>query len=469
MKGLSRLPALAGALFAAQSAMAIQLDITNVNSIQTAASTIAHGMMFYYTGNQTGGTPGLLPAPYYWWEAGAMFGMCTQDVVSQALLFQTGPDADFMPPNQTKSEGNDDQGFWGMAAMSAAEVKFPNPSPSQPQWLALAQAVFNSQALRWDNTSCAGGLKWQIFTFNTGYNYKNSISNGCFFNLAARLGYYTKNQTYLDWAEREWEWVESVGLISPIYQVRKCDVEPGKLPTPSSPAIHPLSLPYPPPTNPTLLRATQTTGATQATWEARVRGLLTATSVFFQNNIMFEVACEPSNNCDTDQQSFKAYLSRWMVASSKVAPFVADLVALQLQTSAKAAAASCSGGNDGVTCGTKWTVGAWDNTWGVGQQMNALEVIQGLLIDSVPGPVSNTTGGISVGNPAAGTGGDTNPGAPTGRISTGDRAGAGILTAGILVALLGGAWYVFSIIPPSPVLFRLLSRMLGSSRVGDTE
>ncbi len=145
--------------------------------------------------------------------------MCTQDVVSQALLFQTGPDADFMPPNQTKSEGNDDQGFWGMAAMSAAEVKFPNPSPSQPQWLALAQAVFNSQALRWDNTSCAGGLKWQIFTFNTGYNYKNSISNGCFFNLAARLGYYTKNQTYLDWAEREWEWVESVGLISPIYQV----------------------------------------------------------------------------------------------------------------------------------------------------------------------------------------------------------------------------------------------------------
>ncbi len=74
MKGLSRIPALAGALFAAQSAMAIQLDITNVNSIQTAASTIAHGMMSYYTGNQTGGTPGLLPAPYYWWEAGAMFG-----------------------------------------------------------------------------------------------------------------------------------------------------------------------------------------------------------------------------------------------------------------------------------------------------------------------------------------------------------------------------------------------------------
>ena len=70
--------------------------------------------------------------------------------------------------------------------MIAAETNFENPPTDQPQWLALAQAVFNTQASRWDNTSCGGGLKWQIFTFNNGYNYKNSISNGCFFNLGAR-------------------------------------------------------------------------------------------------------------------------------------------------------------------------------------------------------------------------------------------------------------------------------------------
>ena len=85
-----------------------------------------------------------------------------------------------------------------------------------------------------------------------------------------------------------------------------------------------------------------------------------------------------------------------------------------------------------------------DGSYGVGQQMSALEVVQGLLIDSVSGPVGNETGGISKGNPAAGTGGDSNPGAPTSIISTGDRAGAGILTAVILVGLLGGAWYVIS-------------------------
>jgi len=39
-------------------------------SIKSAASTVAYGMMKYYTGNHTGDVPGNLPDPYYWWEAG---------------------------------------------------------------------------------------------------------------------------------------------------------------------------------------------------------------------------------------------------------------------------------------------------------------------------------------------------------------------------------------------------------------
>jgi mannan endo-1,6-alpha-mannosidase len=36
--------------------------------------------MTYYTGNQTGNEAsiGLLPAPYYWWEAGGMWGTMVQ-------------------------------------------------------------------------------------------------------------------------------------------------------------------------------------------------------------------------------------------------------------------------------------------------------------------------------------------------------------------------------------------------------
>ena len=182
-----------------------------------------------YTGNTTGGIPGNLPAPYYWWEAGAWCGVLIDyyyftgddtynDIATQAMLFQVGPNNDYMPPNQTKAEGNDDQGFWGMAALSAAEQKYPNPPADSPQWLALAQAVFNSQALRWDTSTCNGGLKWQIFTFNNGYNYKNTISNGCFFNIAARLAVYTGNSSYANWAEKTWDWVFAVGLASPSYQ-----------------------------------------------------------------------------------------------------------------------------------------------------------------------------------------------------------------------------------------------------------
>lgn len=136
-------------------------------------------MMKYYTGNNTGDVPGNLPDPYYWWEAGAMFGSMIDywyftgdetynNEIQQALLWQGGSGDDFMPVNQTKDEGNDDQVFWGFAAMTAAEYNFTNPSSDDAQWLTLAIGVFNSQAARWDNTSCAGGLKWQIVSINSG-------------------------------------------------------------------------------------------------------------------------------------------------------------------------------------------------------------------------------------------------------------------------------------------------------------
>jgi mannan endo-1,6-alpha-mannosidase len=100
-------------------------------------------------------------------------------LVSQALLFQTGDHADYMPINYTLSLGNDDQGFWGMSAMLAAENKFPDPPSDKPQWLALAQAVFNTMAdpIRHDSV-CGGGMRWQIPSTNKGYNYKNSKDGG---------------------------------------------------------------------------------------------------------------------------------------------------------------------------------------------------------------------------------------------------------------------------------------------------
>jgi mannan endo-1,6-alpha-mannosidase len=152
----------------------------------------------------------------YWYYTG---DTTYNAVTTQALLHQAGDSGDYMPLNQTKTEGNDDQGFWGMAAMTAAETKFPDPPKGKPGWLALAQGVFNTQVPRWDTSTCNGGFRWQIFTFNNGYNYKNSISNGCVFNLAARLALYTGNTTYADWALQTWDWMNAVGLMSPDYKV----------------------------------------------------------------------------------------------------------------------------------------------------------------------------------------------------------------------------------------------------------
>ena len=102
--------------------------------------------------------------------------------------------------------------------MRAAELQFPNPSKS-PSWLDLTINVFNDQVCRWDTSTCGGGLRWQMYTFNNGYDYKNAISTGAFFQLAARLAKYTGNQTYADWATNSYEWASSVGFIGPDYKV----------------------------------------------------------------------------------------------------------------------------------------------------------------------------------------------------------------------------------------------------------
>lgn len=117
-----------------------------------------------------------------------------------------------MPP-----QGNDDQMFWGIAAMTAAEYGFPD-RPSGYSWLGLAQGVFNSQKTPpegWDPTTCGGGLRWQRTPIQgDGYTLKNSISNGGFFQLAARLAVYTNNDEYSDWAIKTWDFAIRTHLVN---------------------------------------------------------------------------------------------------------------------------------------------------------------------------------------------------------------------------------------------------------------
>lgn len=179
-------------------------------------------MMAHYHGNEPGNIPGNIPDA--WWEGGALFMTLIQywywtgdltynEVTAQGMLWQQGERNDFFPRNWSVYLGNDDQMFWGTAAMTAAELNFPEIEQGQPSWLSLAQGVFNTQIPRWDKTACGGGMRWQIWPYQVGYTTKNAISNGGLFQLAARLGRYTKNETYTRWAEKIWDWSARTPLL----------------------------------------------------------------------------------------------------------------------------------------------------------------------------------------------------------------------------------------------------------------
>ncbi|KAI9754383.1 MAG: hypothetical protein M4579_004721 [Chaenotheca gracillima] len=383
---------------ALQTVQGLKLDIDDTASVRSTTSTIAHELMSYYKGNVSGGaTVGILPMPYYWWEAGAMWGgmldyfHLTKDdtynkQISEALLSQIGPAKDYVVPAQQFDEGNDDQAFWGFSVMSAAEQNYTPPPRGTPSWLQLVTNLWNTQVPRWDTTKCGGGLKWQIYKSNAGYDYKNSVSNGAFFQLAARLARYTGNHTYVEWADKAWDWTRAVGLIDDDYNVydgtddlTNCtSLDHTQYSYNTAVYLYGAAVMY-----------NYTNGS--SIWEERTTGLLNASAYFFSpfknsSNVMFERSCETKSSCNTDAQSFKAYLSRFMWATTVVAPFTRSAISTQLRTSARGAAAACAGGKARTTCGSRWYTNGWDNLFGVGQQLSALEVIQGLLIEDAPPP-----------------------------------------------------------------------------------
>lgn len=219
----------ASGILLAGNALAIELDLDNESSIRDAAAAIAANIVLRYTNatDVSGGNPGLVGEPYYFWENGLAWDSLINywyqtgddscnDFIAYSLRHQLGENNDFMPANQTKSEGNDDQSTWALAAMTAAESGFPEDvlADLNTTWADIAITVFNQQAERWDYETCAGGLRWQIFSFNNGYDYMNSISNGNFYQLASRLTRFTGNSTYEEWSDRVLGWSVNVGLIA---------------------------------------------------------------------------------------------------------------------------------------------------------------------------------------------------------------------------------------------------------------
>ncbi|KAL3237376.1 putative mannan endo-1,6-alpha-mannosidase [Nakaseomyces bracarensis] len=428
----------------------LELDLDNYESLQNATSLVAYGLMDYYTGDQYGKTVGMFSDPYYWWQAGGAWGCMIDywyfmqndtynDKIMAALLHQTGDNNDYIPLNQSTTEGNDDQAFWGIAVMMAAERKFPNPPDDKPQWLYLAQAVFNTMALRWDADTCGGGLRWQIFVWNSGYDYKNTVSNGALFHLAARLARYTGNTSYVDWAEKVYDWMWDVDVID---NGTWRYVYDGVSVNDNCSTVTKYQWTY----NQGLMLAGSAylynmTGSD--IWHKRTHEFLNASRVFFNDSILFEAACQGPNTCNTDQRSFKAYFARFLGSTAELVPETREQIMTWLNTSAIAAAKSCSGGTDGHTCGLNWFLGDWDGKYGLGEQMAALEVMVNTQALNRNPPFNSTNGGNSTGDGAAGTQPHATNLSPL-HITGGSRAGAGIITAIIGISIISCAlWLVY--------------------------
>ncbi|TPX14542.1 uncharacterized protein E0L32_005234 [Thyridium curvatum] len=452
-------------LLAASQGAQAALEYTNLcspsplplESIKKAAAIVAKDLLdTYYNGDKPGFVPGILPGPppdgdYYWWQGGALWGTLldywhyTGDtqfnpIVKRAMMFQVGENADYNPRNWSASMGNDDQSFWAFSAMLATELGFEDPPKDKPQWAALVQAVYNEQTaperrVTTPGHNCEWGLRWQVFPANNGFDYINTIANGCYFNIAARLARYFGNMTYAENAERTWNLITRLKYVDDQYNVYDGAHEGDQCTK-----INKFQFSY----NAVILlqgSAYMWNMTQKPEWEQRINGLLdNIIKVFFPDKVAFEVACEHAT-CTTDMESFKGYLHRWLASTTQLAPFTRDKIMPVLKSSTAAAVKLCTGGANGRMCGFKWSTGVFDET-GAMQQQNVIAALTSLLVGSAKGPLTNSTGGTSVGNPNAGVDTPLTIEQRFGKIGGGDRAGAAILTILIVGAASVMFWYM---------------------------
>ncbi|KAI9725799.1 MAG: hypothetical protein M1828_002428 [Chrysothrix sp. TS-e1954] len=405
---------------------AVSLDVNDPASIRNVSASIVSSIFqTYYDADSTCGNFKCGDTPWEWWLSGAVWtGMMDyqtytgdasrQSDVLSAIEQNVGTNDDFFPAEQTDWVANDDQAFWAFNALTALEYSFPPlpcsnatrgstaaPGSCPNSYLSIAANVFSQMVTRWTNASstCSGGLPWQLSPTvgpPGGFNYKNSVSSGGFFNIASRLARYTGNTTYSDWATKIWVWQNGVDLMSPDFHVYD---GAGDANGTNCSTVDKAEWTY----NSGLFMygaaAMHAFNATDGVWEQRVQGLLnTSAQVFFSpfdnaTYVMYE-HCELDASCDQDQVSFKAYLARWMAKSTVLVPAIKTQVIMLLSSAAKAAATSCAIGNgtatvgnatgDALACGSTWWQGGYDGKTGLGEMLSALEVVQGLLVSDAP-------------------------------------------------------------------------------------
>ncbi|KAK6347997.1 hydrolase 76 protein [Orbilia javanica] len=368
----------------------LKVDIDKPDTLKAAAGVVVKSLVDDYT-SQKPFVAGLLPSEYSFFESGVFFntlmnyaaytGDKTYNSLFEKDFFnQIGANADFIPANKAATIANDDVGYWALAAISAAEFGAKPADSSSPSYLTLADNAFNGFVRRWDDKTCGGGLRWTIVPSSTGYDFKDTNSNGAFFELAARLGAQTKNQTYLDWANKVYDWTAKVGLLGTLDTNSVGQVFAGASVKDKCQQIDE-SFYSAQQANYMYGAAAMFKATLSITWKERLASLVSYSAVTYfgpqqyvddgKSQVVTEAGCEYENKCTVDQKAGKAILFRSLGYALEY-DSLGLLMTVQINNSARAAAKSCNSDGD---CAFKWTDFEYDVTkgTGAGEKMAAIE------------------------------------------------------------------------------------------------
>lgn len=276
----------------------------------------------------------LFAEPIWWWQSGSAvdalltYSSTTGDtqyanLLSNTLITEATATNDFMTVHAT---GNDDQAWWALAALTAAETNLASTGPVP--WVTLAQNVFQEQTTRWDKDKCNGGMKWKILEGDgtDGWHYKSTIANGLFFQMAARLALLTSSTEIKDWAVKSYDWTVSVGLINPEFDVYDgtddAKGENGCIDVNHNMWSYNVGVFM-------YGSAVMAKLTGEEKWLNRTKGFIASAKRNFVNEEtgeLWEAKCEGDGSCDSDQVSFKGTLARWLGATAKLLPGLRESV-----------------------------------------------------------------------------------------------------------------------------------------------
>jgi hypothetical protein len=184
------------------------------------AKDAAQTLQAVYFGSNSTGTWDYCDKDYcgqncFWQTANALEALINFISWSGDRSYESAIPVVFKAAQQKLSAGgwkNDDQLWWCLAYARTYE------HTRNMTYLNAAVSIWQKVQQNWDD-KCGGGVYW-----DNQKDYKNAVTNEQFLSASTTLYRLTNDSTYLEWAQKEWNWFESTGGRVEVYARQYTDV-----------------------------------------------------------------------------------------------------------------------------------------------------------------------------------------------------------------------------------------------------